>query len=146
MKARTIILTGIFFLMASSMMFGQNVEKTLVKSFNLKGADVVYMDVTGDVDVQQWDKKFMRIQLTIALENSSERILKSLVEARRYGLKAKYTDHEMTVFAPGLAKDVKIKGVKLNEKIGYTVYVPKNVTVTIENGAISVSEIKNEAL
>jgi len=146
MKARIIILTGIYFLLATSMMLGQNVEKTLVKSFNLKGSDVVYMEVTGDVDVQQWDKKFMRIQMTISLENSNERILKSLVGARRYGLKAKFADHEMTVFAPALNKDVKIKGVKLKEKIGYTVFVPKNVTVTIKNEAISVSEMKNEAL
>ena len=132
--------------MATSFVFGQNVEKTLVKSFNLKGADVVYMDVQGDIDVQQWSKNYMRIQMTVALENSNDRILKSLIEARRYGLKAKFDDHGMTVFTPGLKKDVHIKGVKLKEHITYTVFAPKHVTVTMDNGTLSVTELKKEAL
>lgn len=146
MKARTIILTGIYFLIATSFVVAQNVEKTLVKSFNLKGAEAIYLNVEGDVDVVQWDNKYLRVQMTIELKNSNNQILKSLISARRYNLEANYTDAGVSIAVPGLEKNVMIKGVKLNEYISYTIMAPRNTTVTIENGQLSVTKNEKEAL
>lgn len=134
MRAIYTIFFFIFSLSFTNITFGQT-EKTLVKSFNLQGMDVVALDVKGDIDVQQWNNKTLRVQMTISVENIKEATLKSLVVAKRYNLISKMTDEEYLISVPGLQREVTIGGEPLKEAISYVVYVPDNVFVKLQDSS-----------
>jgi len=119
--------------MVATSAFAQNAERTLVKSFNLKGKQVVVMEVDGNVEVKEWNGDIMRIQMSIELTNGSNSMLKSLIQARRYTLVAAVDGEEMKINMPSLEKQVKIRGRKLTEKISYTVFAPTDVQVKLAN-------------
>ena len=121
----------------STTTFAQDVEKTLVKSFNLNGLQSVMLELDGQVEVQEWDSDIMRIQMTINLTNGNENMLKALIKARRYYLKSKEDNNEFVVFAPGLAKEVTVRGVKIDEDIRYIINAPRNVLVRMADAATS---------
>lgn len=119
--------------MVASTTIAQNAERTLVKSFNLKGKQIVVMDVDGNVEVKEWNGDIMRIQMSIELTNGSNSMLKSLVQARRYTLVAEVDGEELKINMPSMEKQVKIRGRELNEKISYTVFAPTDVQVKLTN-------------
>jgi len=115
-------------------------EKTLVKSFNLKGMQVVELDLDGEVEVIEWKNSIMRVQLNIVLEMGNESTLKSLVRSGRYNLYSKVSDEDFKIFAPGTKKGMTISGQNLNENVTYIVYAPENVIVRMAGEASSDAE------
>lgn len=111
--------------------FAQSAERTLVKSFNLKGNTTVVLDLKGDVDVQHWNNDLVRIQININVENVSESVLKSLIVAGRYNLKDVEGENEMVINAPALDKEVSLRGQLLKEHLTYTVFAPESVSVEL---------------
>ena len=134
--------------MVASTSLAQNAERTLVKSFNLKGKQVVVMDVDGNVEVKEWNGDIMRIQMDIQLTNGSNSILKSLIQARRYTLISAIEGEEMKINMPSMEKQVKVRGKELNEKISYTVFAPADVQVklTNESSASTDAELENSSM
>ncbi len=116
-------------------------EKTLVKSFNLKGIQVVVLDLDGDVEVREWKNSIMRIQLTIIIENGNDSMLKTLVRAGRYNLYSKVNNEDFRIFAPETKKDMKVSGYDLKENISYIVYAPENVIVRMAGEASTDAEL-----
>jgi hypothetical protein len=114
---------------------GQQTEKTLVKSFNLKGNQFVLLDLDGNVEVKEWNNELMRVQINVALENGTEAMLKSLVQAGRYNLKSDDSTGEFKVVAPGLQRKVTVRGQELVENISYTIFAPGKVNVRLTNEA-----------
>ncbi len=131
MKNLNLFLSTLALVLLTSSIFAQNVnvEKTLVKSFNLQGNDVVELDLKGKVEVQHWNNSIMRIQMNIGLENGSSSMLKSLVQAGRYNLRSVEKDGVYKVYSPGMNRDVRIKGKELVEVLSYTVFLPQDVMV-----------------
>ena len=134
--------------MVASTTIAQNVERTLVKSFNLKGKQVVVMDVDGNVEVKEWNGDIMRIQMSIELTNGSNSMLKSLIQARRYTLVSELEGDALKINMPSMEKQVKIGGKELNEKISYTVFAPADVQVklTNESSASALDDLKSSSL
>ncbi|MEM1322229.1 MAG: hypothetical protein AAGG75_18350 [Bacteroidota bacterium] len=145
MKKIKAILTGTLLLGVAFLATAQpTAEKTLVKSFNLKGKQVVVLDLEGDIEVQEWNNDIMRIQMTIGLPNGSESMLKSLIRAGRYNLQSKVGDEDAyMVHAPGLNREVKIRGQLLKEHVGYIVYAPSGVLVK-QAGDASTSSVSDD--
>ena len=110
-------------------------EKTLVKSFNLKGSDVVTLDLDGAIEVKEWNNEIMRIQMTISVENGSSSMLKSLIQVGRYNLMSVVENGDLKIFAPAMKKEIKARGRVLKENIVYTVFTPENVTVKLAGEA-----------
>jgi len=140
MKKITITLSLVAIMVVSA--FAQQLtEKTLVKAFNLNGNDLVVLNIDGDIEVQQWSNKIMRVQIDIAAENVPDATLKSLVTAGRYNLKATETSDGLQIDAPGLKRKVTLRGEELKEHISYVVFVPENVMVNIKNDASASVEV-----
>ena len=139
MKSIKAFLTIITLIFAITIATSQS-EKTLVKSFNLKGMQVVELDLDGDVEVVEWKNAIMRIQLKIVLENGNESTLKSLVRSGRYNLYSKVGDEDFKIFAPETKKSLKMGASNLDETISYTVYAPENVIVRMAGEASTDAE------
>lgn len=129
----------------ASTSFAQNTERTLVKSFNLKGKDIVMMDVNGDVEVKEWNKGIMRIEISIKLTNGTSSMLKSLIQAKRYNLTSVVDGDALKIQMPSLKRKVKVSGKELTEKITYTVFAPADILVKLsdESSASNIVDIKN---
>ena len=106
----------------------QQAERTLVKSFNLEGQQEIQLDLDGPVEVRTWSENYLRVQMTVRLDNGSERRLKGLLAAGRYHL-ASEVDGVFNVFAPGLARPVPSSGAPLIEQFSFVLDVPEQVTV-----------------
>jgi hypothetical protein len=117
-------------LLVTTVSYSQSqVEKTLVKSFNLKGNDLVVLDLPGDLEIKEWKNDIMRIQMTIRLEDGTSSMLKSLIQNGRYNLASSNETNDYKIFAPSMNKEIKVHGKVLKENIVYTVFTPENVTV-----------------
>jgi hypothetical protein len=132
MKAR-ITFSIILSILTSINLFGQqNVEKTLVKAFNLTGIHSVLIDVPTEnqVVINEWNQEQMRVVMTVSLGNGSDQMLKSLVKVGRYNLDSADENSELRVYLPGLEREVKLRsGDKLIENINFEIYVPANTHV-----------------
>lgn len=123
-------------LLVAAPILAQHTEKTLVKSFNLDGKSTVMLDMEGPVKVTTWNEPVMRVQMTITLQNGSETMLKSLVTTGRYNLDNKEVNGVYTIVAPGLARQIKLgSGQQLGEIVTYSVFAPKDVTITMRKTA-----------
>lgn len=109
---------------------GQQIEKTLVKSFNLKGNNVVFIDVDANVTINEWTQDQMRIIMRVSLDNGSDMMLKSLVKVGRYNLESALEEDGLKIYVPGLNRQVKLRsGVELIEHLDFEIYAPANVLI-----------------
>ena len=127
---RSLTLT-VLLLFVSFMTYGQQVEKTLVKSFNLQGSQIVALQMTGPIEVRTWNNNFLRVQMQVSLKEGSEALLKSLVQAGRYNLLSEMENDACNVLAPKLGLEVKVGGKPLQDEVSYIVFAPENVTVKV---------------
>ncbi len=118
-------------------LFSQSEEKTFVKGINLEGIQVVNLALNGNVEIQTWQNPTMRIMVNVSLEYGNNAILKSLVQAKRYFLNSEINHSEMEIFAPGLAKEVSLRGTTLKENISYVVFAPEAVAVNVKEEAMT---------
>ncbi len=112
-------------------------EKVLVKSFNPQGKNAVLLDLSKDnVQVVRSESGLVRVEMTIALANTNEATLQSLIVAGRYNLLAEGNQNDvLSISAPGLQHAVKLKGQDLKETIRYQVTVPKNMELKFSTTA-----------
>ena len=137
MKAIKYVLLSVSMLFTFGVSTAQNIEKTLIKSFNLEDNDFVELDLNGQVEVKEWSNSLMRIHVIIGLESGNDAMLKSLVTAGRYNLKSTETAEGLTIDAPGLSRTITVRGTELKENITYIVYKPEDVTLRMKNEASS---------
>ena len=115
-------------------------SRTLVKSFNLLGNQSLVLDLPGPVEVQTWNNTTVRVQMEISVKNRPDSFLKSMITAGRYNLKSEEHDGSLTIFAPGMEREVKLKNDVLQESISYLVFVPESVHVIQADAATSALE------
>lgn len=136
MKKLVAILNIGLLLLVTTVSYSQTqVEKTLVKSFNLKGNDIVVLDLDGEIEVKEWKNDIMRVQMTINLKDGSNSMLKSLIQVGRYNLSSVEEEEDLKIFAPAMKKEIKIRGKVLKENIVYTVFAPENITIKMAGEA-----------
>ena len=139
MKSSITLLLAILLLSTSVHLNGQQVEKTLVKAFNLAGNNVVLLDVNDNsqVIVNEWNQIQMRVIMTVSLENGSDLMLKSLVKVGRYNLDSVVEPGQLRIFLPGLEREVKLRnGGQLVENINFEIFTPSNILVKTKNSDV----------
>lgn len=127
-------------LLVTSVTFGQSSEKILVKAFNLQGNKSVVLDLDGGVEVQEWNENYLRVQMTVEIDNDNEAMLKSLMKVGRYNLKGAANNGSFEITMPNTQKTVTVGGRELKETFSYVVYAPKNVDVSNKSEASAAVE------
>jgi len=126
---KRILILAFSFCLCIQLYAQQPVEKTLVKSFNLQGNDVVDLALEGDIQINEWNSNVIRVEMLITLQNGNEMLLKSLIKAGRYNLKSSETEDSFLISIPGLEREVKVKGMSLIDKVSYAISVPEGVNI-----------------
>jgi len=96
---KRILILAFSFCLCIQLYAQQPVEKTLVKSFNLQGNDVIDLALEGDIQINEWNSNVIRVEMLITLQNGNEMLLKSLIKAGRYNLKSSETEDSESIFA-----------------------------------------------
>lgn len=108
------------------------VEKTLVKSVALEASANLTVALPGTVEVQEWDKDFIRVTTNLKVENMNESIVKQLVIVGRYNLETATEGQTMVITMPKIANLVTVKGVLLKEVLTFEVAAPEGYKVIIK--------------
>ena len=140
---KKIQLTLICFFLSTVLVIAQtNAEKTLVKSFNLKGNTQITLNLEGDIQVKERAGEIMRVQMLIGVAGS-EAMLKSLITAGRYNLVLEESENGLSLSSPGLDRKITVRGESLKENVSYVVFVPEDVTVS--HGGEAASDLAKPA-
>lgn len=130
---KLICLIAISLLLPCSRTTAQSAQKTLVKSFNLLGADAVTLNLDGRVDLQSWSQKSIRIQMKIEIKNKPESLLKGMIMAGRYNLESSVQKNVLIIDQPAFERKVKLKSGELIEHISYLIHAPEHVHIEVNN-------------
>lgn len=139
MKLSKIYSTLLTFLLLGNVIFAQSSERTLVKSFNAENVTELILDLSGPVSIKEREGDLLRIQMKVSLENGHDRLLKSMVAARRFNLESTNKNGQMVISTPSLDKKITIGGKEIIEVVRYTIQVPKNISVKIPNEVTDVN-------
>ena len=106
------------------------IQKSLIKSLNLNGANQVALELDGTINFQTSDNAMLRIQTDINLPTGNASLFQALLGSGRYNVALANTNGVAVVTS--LAREVlKIGGKDLEEQISYTVFVPNNVEAKV---------------
>lgn len=119
--------------------FGQSaVQKTLVKTFNGRGVEQVTFQVEShNVVVKRYAEAHIRVFTEINYHNSDLNRMKYLIAKGRYNLQETQGENGLMITCPGIQQAIPInrEGDLLKESISFTVYVPENMAVIVNDGA-----------
>lgn len=132
MTTRTLALFSLLALAVSAS--AQTTGKTFFKSFNTDDVGRIVLDLPGSIDLKIWDSPTLRIEISVSLpDGSNSAMLNELANVGRYNLVAKTEGESLTISAPNLQKQVKVKGQELKETLSFVVYMPKSLEVEMRN-------------
>lgn len=126
-----------FFLATSA----QTASKTFTKSFNTDGRGTIILDLPGAIDIKVWDNPSIRFEIGVELPAGNGPMLNELANIGRYNLMSKSEGDAITIFAPNLQKQLKVKGEALREEFNFVVFVPKDLKIQLPN-ATAATELK----
>lgn len=131
MKTVSLPIPTLLLLLFSITLSGQDVQKTLVRAFDVGGASELSLDLDGPVVVQTWSNSMVRVQMQITLSNVTGNMLQSLITSGRYNLKGAPEGNNFIISAPAMRKTVRVGDAELAERVSYTVFVPEKASVII---------------
>lgn len=123
------LLLTTMFILGCTFGAASQVQKNIVKSYQYNGAQVVTLAVDGEVEIEEWDEKIVRLVTTIDAVNFNEQTLKALTEAGRYTATSKNVDDAMILTMLKAQKELEIGGAVIEEKYTFKIFVPRGVTV-----------------
>lgn len=127
----------VLFMFITSISVAQQVQKTLLKTFNISNSEQVVLDINGVVNVEKWSNPTVRIQMEITYKNANVHVMKHLITKGRYNFKSEVTPDGYAISIPEISKAVQISkdGKMLEETITYTVFVPENVSFIVSEAS-----------
>lgn len=111
----------------------QSVEKTFSKSFNTESKGTITLDLPGAIDLKIWDNPSIRIGITVSIPSGNTAMLGELANVGRYNLVSKTEGDVLTIMAPNMQKQIRIKGEELRETLTFVIFVPKDLKIVMPN-------------
>jgi hypothetical protein len=123
-----------FFLLSLSFFASaQTATKTFNKSFNTDSRGTIMLDLPGIIDLKIWDNPSIKFEIGVALPAGNGSVLNELANIGRYNLVSTSAGDVLTITAPNLQKQLKVKGEALREVITFVVFVPKDLNIVLPN-------------
>ncbi len=119
---------SIFLILPNYSVFAQ-VQKNMVKTVLCNDVSSVTLALDGNVEIVEWEDKLVRIVTTIDALNFNQATLKALSEAGRYSFTYKEKEGVMILTMLKAQRELVIRGVKIQEKFNFKVFVPRGVVV-----------------
>lgn len=111
----------------------QSAEKTFSKSFSTESKGTIKLDLPGAIDLKIWDNTTIRVGITISIPSGNSAMLGELANVGRYNLVSKPEGDVLTITAPNMQKQIRVKGEELRETITFVIFVPKDLKIEMPN-------------
>lgn len=121
-KFFTTLITLVLF---SVSLFSQ-ATKSIVQTFNFDNTTTLSTELYGDVTIQKWQNNYVRVEVSVTLENFTQYTLNNLYEAGRYKLLSDYKGSNLHIYNIPTQYRIKINGSELKEIFSYRVFVPNS--------------------
>ncbi len=121
----------IFLLSLSFALSAQTASRTFNKSFNTENRGTILLDLPGQIDVKAWDNAYIKVEIGVTIPSGNGSILNELAYIGRYNLTSHAEGDVLTITAPNLQKQLKVKGAELREDFVFIVFVPENLKVEL---------------
>ncbi len=123
-KPQLIMLVSI--LTMSINLSGQSgIQKTLLSKLSYESNSKLKIDLNGEVQIQEWDKDYIGVEITVSTNLSHQNTLGLLVANDRYLLDTKMDDNLVTtISAPYLKNQVTVNHKPLKENVRYKLFIP----------------------
>lgn len=105
------------------------IQKNIVKSYPMHGAQLIQLAADGMVEVEEWDEKIVRLVTTVDAVNFNAATLKALAEAGRYTCTAKEHDGALILTMLKAQKELTIRGTTIEEKYQFKIFIPRGTTI-----------------
>lgn len=139
---RILICLAILALSAARLYAQPDDQKSFVKTLDPGLSSAIIMDVTVPVEGKVWEENYVRVLLYVSLVNGTESTLKQLAQIGRYTVEGKIEGDKFVVTLPNIAREVVIKGQKIEEKVHVEIMTPGGIVVT--DGAGQQIQILNQ--
>lgn len=123
------LISTFILLFAVVLMAQGQAEKNIVKSYPHEGASTITLAANGVIEVEEWDEDIVRLVTHIHAVNFNEATLKALAQAGRYTATAKNVDNTLILTMLKAQREIVIRGIKVEERYRFKVYVPRGITV-----------------
>ena len=123
----------LIFLTLSVSVAAQSAEKTFSKSFSTESKSTINLDLPGAIDLKIWDNPTIRIGITVSIPSGNSDMLGELANVGRYNLISKSEGDVLTITAPNMKKQIRVKGEELHETLTFVVFVPKDLKIEMPN-------------
>ena len=111
----------------------QSAEKTFSKSFSTESKGTIKLDLPGAIDLKIWDNTTIRIGITVSIPSGNSAMLGELADVGRYNLVSKPEGDMLTITAPNMQKQIRVKGEELRETLTFVIFVPKDLKIEMPN-------------
>lgn len=125
--------TLLILVVLSRLVAAQSAEKTFSKAFSTEGKGTIRLDLPGAIDLKIWDTPTIRISFTVSSPGIDAATLGGLADAGRYNLVSKPEDDVLTISAPNMQRQLKLKGQEVRETLTYVVFMPRDLNVEMPN-------------
>lgn len=122
------LLSFFFFVAFFSCLSGQ-VRETLYSTFPADGFSAITHSMPGDVTLSAWAGNQIMVEMTILIENGTQRLLEHFVENERYLVEVANDGGVARVYLPTVLPEyIVASGRNMFERVQAVIYYPENLT------------------
>lgn len=126
----------IFLLSLSFALSAQTASRTFNKPFNTENRGTIVLDLPGQIEVKVWDNTYIKVEIGVTIPSGNGSILNELAYIGRYNLTSHPDGDVLTITAPNLQKQLKVKGAELREEFLFVVFVPENLKIVLPQAPV----------
>ena len=129
MKTQNSFFTILMICLYSTSLFAQSgLQKTLISTVSPGESNMIFFDLPGEVEVDVWDRNYIKVEIDIQTNLRNEEIFNYLNESGRYNVTKDYnTYYFMVLNLSNLKEEVTVNKVALEESFKFKVMVPWDI-------------------
>jgi len=118
-----------FFLLAVFSCLSGQVRETLYTTFPVEGISAITHSMPGDIKLSAWAGNQIMVEMTILIENGSQRLLEHFVENERYQLELANEGGVARIYMTNVLPEyIVASGRSMFESVQAVIYYPENLT------------------
>ena len=131
MKANHFFSTTLIAVLFSTVTFAQSgLQKTLITSVLPGESNMVFFDLPGEVEVEVWDRNYIKVEIDIQTNLKNEEVFNYLNESGRYQVTKGYNSYYFLIINLGnIKEEVSVNQIALEESFKFKVTVPWDVDI-----------------
>ena len=119
--------------LGASLTYGQDLQKVLVKSFNLDAINQMKVDLQGKYEIIAWNNDYLKVHIELETSGLNDTSLRNLMRSGRYTLLLEDENGQAILKMPGMERKLP---EKYKESVVYKIYKPDGLEILDDQGSL----------